>query len=395
MAERLGNLGYLGLIKEAAKGTALIPNDYIPLYDESITTNGNFVDQTPIFGNKFNTYSMVQGQRSHKGDITVLAEPNTTAKLADMLLTKLSTTGAGPYTHTYGLSTTVDPNSYTLDISTNNVVSRYYGVQASKMVPAWNKNELQWKVSVSALGSFQGRALASTPTGAGPYSVVFDTAYDPSPTTGLVVGDLIRFYKAPNTTIDATVATITNGTTITTTTNVVTMVAGDFVTLRPATPSFTLLSSFLWAKTQFQFGATASAALSAAQTRVEQGSTFALMHMFESDDGAMRSGGFDPAALVRKTGDIDLSVKKFFDTPDDIANFNALNKTAAVIRHFAGTTNQYEARVVCNHLKSDGVIVPDIKSMDIAYSELKYHPIYDQTDAQGFGFVVTNGLATI
>lgn len=395
MAERLGNLGYFGLVKETVKGTALTPTDYIPLYDETISTNGNFVDQSPIFGNKFATYAMLQGQRSHKGDVTVLAEPNTTARLLDMLLTRTSTTGAGPYTHTFALAPSPAPNSYTIDVSTGNTVARYFGVEASKISPAWNKNELQWKLSISALGSFQGRALAGTPTGAGPYTVVLDTTYDPNPTTGLVVGDLIRFYKAPGTTIDATVATIVNGTTFTTAAVVTTMSAGDFVYLRPATPSFTLLNSFLWAKTQFQFGATAAAALSAAQTRVEQGSNFAVMHSFESDDGAMRSGGFDPAALVRKTGDIDLGIKRFWDTPDDLVNFNALNKTAAVIRHFAGVTNQYEMRVVYNHLKTDGMVVPDIKSNDIAYSDLKYHPVYDQTDAQGFNLVVVNGLATI
>jgi hypothetical protein len=460
MAERLANLGYLGLVKEATPGVALTPTDFIPLYDETLGTNMNFVDQQPIFGNKFATYATLQGLRSHKGDVTVMAEPNTTAKLFDALLTKVSSattytftvtsanatvgatytnnsvtftvtatiaaqttliatgTGApaasgtltkasgtgdatitfsaavaGNTTHSFGVIN--DSNSYTWDISTGNVVSRYFGVKASKITPTWNKTEMQWKVSISALGSFQGRALASTPTGSGPYTVVLDTTYDPNPTTGLVVGDLIRFYHAPGTTIDATVASVTNGTTITTTTNVTSMVQGDMVYLRPATVAFTVLPTFIWPKTQFKFGTTAALALAATQFRVEQGSVFETIHSFESDDGAPRSGGFDPASLVRTTGDATLKVKKFFDTPDDIATMNSLTKTALVISHLAGATNQYECRVTFNHLTTDGTIVPNIKSKDIAYSEIDFHPDYDLTDGQAYAVQVTNALTTI
>lgn len=395
MAERLANLGYFGLVKEATKGTPLTPTDFVPLYEESMNTNGNFVDQTPIFGNKFATYAMVQGQRSHKGDVTILAEPNTTARIADMLLTRTSTTGAGPYTHTYGLSATQNPNSYTVDISTGNVVARYFGVEASKIAPSWNKNELRWKISLSALGSLTNRVVLSV-TGAGPYTVNLDTAYDPNPAKGYVVGDLIRFKLANGTTVDATVATVDAAFQfITTVTNPAGVAAGDSLYLRPATPSFTLLNTFLWAKSEFRFGATAAAALTAIQTRVEQGSTFDIIHKFENDEGALRSGGFDPAALIRTVGDVDLTVKKFFDTPDDIANFNQLTKTAAVLRHFAGTTNQYEVRLTFNHLKTDGTVVPDLKSNDITYSDLKYHPVYDTADAQAFQLTVVNNLTTI
>lgn len=461
--ERLGNLGYLALVKEAVKGVPLTPTTFVPLYDETMSTMLNFVDQTPIYGNKFATFATIQGQRSHKGDVTVLAEPNTIAYFVDALLTKQSsltsytftvtsanaTVGAtytnngntftvlstiaaqttlvasgsgaplasgtltktsgtgdatitfsvatsGLTTHNFGLVAGTDPNSYTWDISTGNIVARYFGVQLSKLSPNWNKNELQLKLSASALGSFQGRALSGVPTGTGPYTVNLDTTYDPNPTTGLVVGDLIRFYKISNSVaIDAVVASIVNGTTITTTTNVTTLVTGDMVYLRPATQVLNILPSFLWAKTQFKFGATASAASAATQTRIDPGSTFDLMHMFESDDGSMRSGGFDPAVLIRKTGDVAVNVKRFFDTPEDIANMNALSKTALVISHLSGGANQYEFRVTFNHLKTDGKIVPDLKSGEIVYSEIKYHPNYDQTDGLAFSLSVTNATASI
>lgn len=393
MAERFSNLGYLSLVKEATKGTPLTPTDFIPLYEESLSTNLNFIDQQPIYGNKFETYTTLQGQRSHKGDVTVLAEPNTTAKIADMLLTKVSTTGAGPYTHTFEFSASANPNSYTIDISTGNVVSRYWGVEASKLSPVWKKNELQWKVSLSALGSFQGREIGSVTT----TTLTLKTDYDPTPNKGLVVGDLVRIYKSSTgATLDTTIASVAgDGVTVTLAASAAAFAAGDMIYLRPATQSFTLLPSFLWAKTNFNIAATAAAAVSAAQTRVEQGSTFEIAHNFNSDDGEDRSGGFDPAALIRTTGNSSLNIKRFFDTPEDITNMNNLATTAAVIRHFAGSTNQYEARVVFNALKTDGAIVPDLKQGDILFSDIKYHPNYNQTDGKALQFIVVNNLSTI
>lgn len=395
--ERFGNLGYLGLVKEAVKGTPLTPTDYVPLYSESIQTSLNLIDQQPIFGNKFATFATIPGQRSHKGEITVLAEPNTSARFFDALLTKTSTTGAGPYTHTFGLVAGTDPNSYTYDISTGNIVARYFGVQVSKITPNWNKNELQWKISLSALGSFQGRTIATVAT----TTLTLDTTYDPTPTKGLVVGDLVRLYKtAGNVSADFTIATVNaDGITITLSATAAAFATGDMIYLRPATTTFTIQPSFLWAKSLFGFGATASAALTnatqALQTRVEQGSTYELIHNFESDDGSGRSGAFDPAVLIRETGDATLTVKRFFDTPEDVANMNNITKTALVIRHVSGATNQYETRITFNNLKTDGKVVPDLNSGDIVYSEIKYHPDYDTSDAAGYGVVIINALATI
>jgi hypothetical protein len=393
--ERLSNLGYLGLVKEATAGIALTPTDYIPMYNQTLNTNMNFVDQQPIAGTNVLTFATIQGQRDHKGDFTVVAEPNTSAKLFDMLLTKTSTTGAGPtYTHTFDHSG-ANPNSYTIDISYGNIVSRYYGVKASKITPTWNKTELQWKVSVSALGSFQGRALSAAPTGSGTFTVVLSTAYDPSPTTGLVAGDLIRFYHSGAAYIDATVLAVIDGVSFTTSTSVVTMTTGDMVYLRPATVAFTLQPSFIWPKTKVQLAATATAALAAAQTRVETGTTYELTHNFNKDTGEDRSGGFDPAALIHTTVDVTFTLKKFFDQADDIANMQSLVTTAAAIIHQSGATNQYNTTIVFNSLKTDGAIVPTLSPNGVPYSEIKYHPVYNSTDAKEFYVIITNALATI
>lgn len=461
--EWIGNDGYVAFSTETAPGTpSTTPSVFTLIDDETLTTSYNLEDQDPIFGNVAQTFQVLPGLRDHKGDITMIAEPNTAAHAIDMLLTRgavglgytftvtsanatagatytnnsqtftvvntiagattLITTGTGaptasgtltkasgtgdasitfsanvatPNTWPFTASNSTIPKSKTVDISTGNVVKRFVGVQASKIALSQSKNQLMLKVSVSALGSFQGAVLASAPTGAGPYTVVFDTTYDTTPTAKLMIGDLIRFYHGPSTTIDATVATIVDGKTITTVTNVTTMAQGDIMHLRPQTPSFTLLTPFLWSNTQFCFGSSASVALAAAQTQLEQGSTWEVDYGFESDSGSQRSGSADPAALIRMLVKPSLNIKKFFDTPDDVINFNQLNKTACVVRHYAISGGQtYELRVTFNHLVTDDPL-PKIKSKAVNYSDIKYKTQYSQSDSQIVDIKVINGLVTL
>ena len=395
--ERLSNIGYFGLIKEVTPGTPLVPTDFIPLYDENISTMGNFVDITPAYGSRFATYQTLPGQRSYKGDITCMAEANTAARLFDALLTKgTSTNAAGVYTYPYTLTNSTAPATLTCDISLGNIVKRYWGVGISKIGESWNKNEMQFKISLAALGSFEGREIASV-SGAGPYTVTLadpNGIFDGNPTKGVVVGDLIRFFSSVNgATVDAVVATVVNGTQITTTT-AITNVAGDAVHLRPATPSFNNVQPFLWAKTKVYFGATAAAAFAATQTPVEQGSSWNITHSFKSDDGEDRSGSFSPASLARTTADIDTNIKKICDTPEDLLLFNNLNKNAIVWRHFAGPTNQYELRITLNHVKMDNPL-GNLKVGELVYADHKYHENYDVTDGQAFDVKVLNALTTV
>lgn len=289
--------------------------------------------------------------------------------------------------------------SKTIDISTGDVVKRFYGCMISKITPAWKDNEMTLKATVSALGSFQGRTIASV-SGSGPYTVVLDTTYDPSPTTGLVVADNIRFYTPGTyTPTSATVASITNGTTFTTSTNVSSYSANSSVVyLAPnASPTFSLLPNFLWTNTQFIPGATASAALSATQLRVEQGSSWEVDYSFNNDTGEQRSGGNDPQSLPRTTVNADLTIKKFFHYPDDIQNMNLLTKGAWQIRHYAYTANSaatYELRITFNHAVTSNPL-PQLKPKETEYSNIKYDLQYDNTDGQMYSVTVINTLATI
>lgn len=391
MAEQISNKGYFGIIKEVTKGTPLTPTTFIPMYSESFATKVALDEDSPIMGNKFSVYQTFLGMRSHGGEVSLLAEPNTASHLFNMLLTKGTTSGVGPYTHPFTLSITDDPKSYTVDIQKGNIVWRYMGAEISEISNDFDKNKMVLKAKISALKSFVVREIESIAGVGAPYTITFKVNYDPSPTTGLVIGDTLQILKAGGTTLNLAVASVVDGISITTTTDPATVVAGDLIYLRAATPSYTMKTPFMWARTEFCFGVDVATALSATQTRIDEGK-WTILHKFDQDEGAQRSGSFDPAALVRTLGSLELNVKQFFDTPDDYNRFVTNSKRAMIIRHYSETG--YELRVTLNNFRITENKI-DLKSGDIIYSEPKIIAVYDTADASAFDVKVINNLATI
>lgn len=398
MAERLFNPGYVGFAVETVPGTPLAPTDFGQAYDFGIDLNRNLQGLEPAAGNTYGVQTVVAGLRDHKGDATFIFEPNTAEKLVAMMLAQTSRTGAGPYTGVYGFSAANPPGkTYTVDVSDGVQVIRHYGVQVSKLSPKVNGNEIQITPSFSALGTFDGREVASYSSGS-PNTIVLKTDYDPSPTTGLVTGDVLQYVQPSGVTTNLTVVAVTNATTFTCSPNTTTITgaaAGDWIRLRALTPAFNLLPPVLWSNTQFCFGATAAAALAASQTRVEPGSMWEFEFPFKDDKGEHRSGGQDPAALLRKPGKASLTIRKYFDTQADMLAYNNLAKSACVIRHFvfSGATT-YEFRITLNHLKTQSPI-PKWKAGEVNYSEIKYVSQMDSADGQAASITVIGSNATL
>lgn len=393
MSEQNFAIGYAAIKKETTIGTAVTPNVYVPLYKQSMQTDFNVVEDDPVVGNKFKHYQTLRGHRKHTGSITIMAEANSLGYFMDMLATKTSTTGAGPYTHVFGASNTTQPPSYTLDVSYGSQVIRYFGVQASKVTFGFDGDKMTATFDLSALGSFWGREILTVSTTTINFTV---DGYDPYPATGLVASDLISVKDDLGVVaaLSTTVASITNTSTIVAGASAALFAAGDMVVLRPATPSYTLQNPFLWGRTQFCFGATASAALSATQTRLDSGTEISISHEFEDAGGTNRSGAFDPASLNRLTYDYSFKAKKFFDDVNDTKQWNSLVKQSCVMRAYTGSTNQYELRITLNNFKTKNDTVPT-EAGKIIYQDFDYSGNYDTSDGQGFAITVLNAVPTI
>lgn len=384
----VANLGYLALKKQSDKDVAVTPDVYVPLYTESFNTMVNLDADNPIAGNKAAIFQHIQGVRHHMGEVQVLAEPNTAGYFFDMLLTKGSTTDNDPlYTHPFTLSET-DPNAYTVDIAKGPVVYRFIGVEAYELSNEYDENKMLLNISMAARKSFIAREVASLSSD----TITFKTNYDPAPTDGLVAGDLMRLNLANGTTLNLVIDSVDSDTEVTFTTTPTGAADGDIMTLRPATPSFDMLTPFQWARTEFRFGATASAALSAAHTPLEPGSQFIIQHNFEENEGQKRSGSYDPAELARTQGDGELNVKIKFDGPEDMNRFLTNQKRACVVRMFSGTS--HELRVTFNNLKFTENPI-ELNTGEVVYAEGPMKPQYDTSDGQVYDVKVLNAVSSI
>jgi hypothetical protein len=394
MSEQNAAKGYFALGKMTDTTTAVTPGIYVPYYSQGITTDPHFMSDEPVYGRRYKRLQTLQGIRSHGGPLVVMAEPDSSPVLHDTVLAKIATSGAGdPYTHDQGESVTVEPNYYTADISYGSYVERFIGFSASKITYGWNGEKMQYTLDTAALASFNGREIASISTTA----VTLKTDYDPAPTYGLVVGDLVKIVKGDGTSTNFTVSAVTSGTVVTLNATAAAFAAGDMLVLRPASVSLSTKVPFLWGRTQFFFAADAATALTNSattsnQTRLDPGTEISLMYEFDNNEGTKRSGGFDPASLPRTTYDATIKVKTFLDNPQKIKDWNALRKQALIMRSYSGTL--HELRVTFNNLKALTNDHPT-ESNNTIYHEFAYQPDFDTSDSQAFATKHLSPRATI
>jgi hypothetical protein len=393
--ENLANMGHLALKLEAAKGTPLTPDTFVPLYSEDVAINVNLDEDSPIVGIREARYQSFLGQEDYQGSIKILAEPKTLPHFLNMLLKKGSTSGNATtgYTHPFTLGDSV--KSYTIEFLKGNIPFRFFGVEAKSIAPSYEDNKMVLDVGISALGCFSTVKIKSA-TGT---TVVLEDGERPDPTKGLTTSDSLRLYDVSGGTYeDVTISNIAaDGKTLTVSTVAGTYIEGDIAWLAPLTASYTIVAPFSWGRTQFQFGADAATALAASQTRVEKDSSWNLLNALEEEAGAKRSGSFRPAALVRTHGDIEVNIKKFFKDGQDLNRFLQHLSHALVIKHLspahAGTDlTEAELRITVNEYNIKENSVP-LNTGEIIYNNLTLSPKYKTADTQMFDVKVINSLA--
>jgi hypothetical protein len=386
-AENIANKGYGALKVQTDKDTPVTPNVFFPLYKDSLGTDINADEDSPILGQRMKIYQTFMGMRKHMGALEVLAEPNTAEYWFDMLLKAGTITGANPYTHPYTLD--IPPNAYTVDLLKGQLVERYWGIEAEDIEPVYDKNLTKFSLNVGGRGSFIVREIATVST----VTITLKTDYDPAPNKGLVAGDLVRVMKADGSTIlDTTVSSVNaDGITVVLGGSAAAYAAGDYIFLRAQSVSTNTLDPFLWARTEHRFADTAANALTATQTRLEQGTKWKIAYPFNKKEGEDRSGSFDPAGFPRLLGEAQVSAKVFFDQPQDLNRFLKLEARACVIRMFSGSNK--ELRITLNSLRQKASKRP-LETGKLVYNDIGYEANYNASDGQGLGVSVINAVAT-
>ena len=268
-----------------------------------------------------------------------------------------------------------------------------------------NNNEIQIKPTLSARGTWAGR---------GDFQLYFRFPrryrsdrgfdYDPSPTTGLVVGDTLQYVQPSGTITNLVVSVITNGTTISVTPNSTTITsaaAGDWIRLKALDVlSFTMLPPVLWSNAR----SSALVLLLPLPCPLHQ---LALIRVrwrelefdFTDNKGEHRSGGQDPATLLRKPAKATLTIKKYWDSPADMQSYNNL-----VGERFTWFVTTRLIRLASDSLRSPHHLQPPChqltqrrsgKLAEINYSEIKYIAQQDSSDNQAFAVTVLSSNTSL
>lgn len=388
--------GYLAIGKQVDASTAVIPNIFVPMLEEDLSSDPNNERAKQIVGIDWKSNLILQGQRKHGGKIKILADPENLGYFLDMVLLKGTTTGSAEegYTHPF----TVDNSAYyTIEVKKGNAIHRYIGCQITKLGISFENGNMVLEAEVIGKYKFNYGTLKTALTGAGMTSVVFDEKYDPEPCAGLVAGDVIQVWRNGVAT-DVTIASVaSNKKSITCDATAVTASVGDLITLKPQTASYSsLYRPFRFGQMLVGMGAnetaaTANAASYALATAVDE-------IKIEIDKGIQErfaSGDNDPV-LLSGVPDATLSIKKLFERAEDIQQWNDIAKKACTI---IITGDEIASGVYATFTLKFHNIKPKkadnkTKVGEYVYDETEFYVEYDNTDGVAITASLKNATAS-
>lgn len=182
------NKSYIGIAKEATRGTAVAPTASIPV--TSITAHDEITQlvDTGLRGSMVDGYAVVPGQAWSTWGCSGFAYPDTIGFWLASLLPDLTVSGAGPYTTTFAVNNGVtnQPKGYT--------IADYSGLNATsgaRYFPGAGVNDLTFKYDAMGTLTYDMKSVAypsslvPTSAPAKTFSTLLPTpAYIPTVTIG-------------------------------------------------------------------------------------------------------------------------------------------------------------------------------------------------------------------
>lgn len=388
----LSDNSYLAIKPEATAGVAVVPTIFVPLVSESVKTVVNHTPDRRMVGIDWKATGILRGNRSHEGDLVVLADPSTMGHLLNMVMTKGSTTGSSPtYTHPFTVGT---PKSYTIEIKKGTYAQRYFGVLADQIKFDFSDGQLQATIAIKAMGQVGVMSLGVAASGS-VTTLTLDDEYDIAPNRGLVVGDVIK--------IGATSLTLTSvnadGITIGFASTSVTASVGDPIVLLPQTASIASLTDpFYMGNILAGFGVDATAAATAAGAVATATPLYDLSLTIKnnlfSQNGTSRR---DPVVILQGTKEAQVAIKQLFSSAVQRQKFQDRVKQALVLVFLGkytntGMTAQEKLTLTFNNVK---LITGEnaIKVGEFIMDDQQYESLYDGGDSQAMLASLINSSA--
>lgn len=157
-------LTWVGVAKEPSWGTATPPTFFIPFKDAKPEDVIAPVKDEGIRGAMAQTYNIMQGLANSTSDISCDAYPDILGFILDMILGSDTVAGtASPHTHSFKLSRTQQPSSFTLSRYDGTNVREFAGQVAEQVDLKWASGAAL-QVSLKSQGKLSTVAGGLTPT---------------------------------------------------------------------------------------------------------------------------------------------------------------------------------------------------------------------------------------
>lgn len=389
----LADNAYLAIKPETTAGVAVIPTEFVPLVSEAIKTVVNHSVDRRMKGHDWQGNDLLRGNRSHEGELSVLADPDTLGHILNMVFTKGTTTGdADGYTHPF---TVGNGDSYTFEIKKGMYAQRFFGVHADEVTLEFDEGQLVANMSVKAMGQVGIMSLGVALTGAGMTDIVLDDEYDLNPSRGLVVGDVLVIGSDEVTilTIDA------DGVTITFASATLTYSVGEAIYLKPQTviqPS--LQDPFYMGNALVGIGADESTATTNAGAKATATPAYDMAITFRNNLFAQNgTSQFDPVTIAPRTREAGVNLSQLFESEAQRQAFLDRAKQA-ITAIFKGKfiksdfTTQELLTLKCHKVK----LIENDNALEVGEfikDEQNFAVLYDDTDAKALTVELVNRTA--
>jgi len=386
--------GYLAIGVQVDATTPVIPDVFVPLIEEGLTSDPNNERVEQIVGINWKSNLILQGNRTSGGTLKINADPDSLGHFLNMTMAKGSTTGtADGYTHPFTIDTA---KYYTIDILKGNYIHRFVGCQISKLGFAFENGNLQLTAEVMAKSKFNYGTVKTALAGAGEVAVVFDELFDPEPCKGLVAGDVIQTWVAGVAT-DIIIATVSaDHKSITCAATEVTAGIGSLITLKKQTASYsTLQRPFRLGQALLGVGADETAATANAGSYALATPTDEIaLDIDTAIEERFASGDNDPI-LLAGIPDATLVLKKLFELAEDVQQWNDITKKAITIIMTGDeiANGTYASLTIKLHNVKPSKVDNKLNVGDYVYDETEFMVEYDDTDSIAMEISLVNATA--
>lgn len=334
-------LGYLALKKEATAGTAVVPTHSLRFMEGDLEKKIDNIISNPIQNNRWGALSVVRGKETCEGNFKFQFDAVESGYImygalgADSPVDTSSATDGSVYTHTMTIaaatlpSFTVEQGKGSLSDTTNNRlnyrVMRGYGCQFDGFTMRGSDNAIELEANIKALGIFDTARLLNNESAGSNVVLELETV------EGLVASETVNIYDiTPQNeakaiaSLSGTAKTITIGTL----SNSYTVANYARVMLCPITPSYSIAQQLMsFAMVNFQFGATLTAAGSAAEENVENWE-ITFSNKLDARPGSIRPGY---GTLAARSASLKLKFQKYFASRADADAYFMAQRKACII----------------------------------------------------------------